>query len=352
MQRKLAQFKQSCKARSQLEIIRQQADLASLSGDQAEYELASRAYTSGDLPSAAEWYRKAAINDFADAPLKLAMVLDSLAEKHRTASEGQLAGPEELYLATEAAHWYLTAYAAGDIEALEVFDCLERLLKRHNPADRPARPRLVVAADDVHSGEGTRAPAVHEQPAAKSPATTSSGDNCLLLPPPPDHGCVPHSSRRNRVETVRTVTRQHDRFSAQAKPRDGRKMCVLPDFKIRSLGNFSVVSTPPDLDVSNARELMHALLTASTQAPLVVVDMTTTTFCDSTGLLPLHWMSEWMQAACGELRVVCNERVRRIMAITKDDAHVAIFASVTEALDTRPRLDTGPQCAGILWLAA
>jgi hypothetical protein len=92
----------------------------------------------------------AAINDFADAQLKQARVLDALAGMYLTRPESRVATRQEMDLVSEAARWYAAAYAAGDIEAAEYMD---NLIARHD-FTRP-RARRTPAADNAGSGTGT-----------------------------------------------------------------------------------------------------------------------------------------------------------------------------------------------------
>jgi hypothetical protein len=138
LQRKLNQLKKARASRTPLEVLRQQAELESLELDQAAYKLGSQAHADGDLPEAARWYRAAAINDFADAPFKLATVLDALAATY-------LARPdlrEERGLVTEAANWYLAAFLAGDLEGLDPLDSLIARL------DKQVGTSLTAVGDD------------------------------------------------------------------------------------------------------------------------------------------------------------------------------------------------------------
>lgn len=121
-------LKEKRNARTQMEVLQQQNELASLELDHAAYQLASEAESKGDLARAARWYTAAALNDFGDASLKLAKILDALAEKHLRAQGGNPATREELNLVTEACRWYGDAIAAGETEAYEL---LEALLERH-----------------------------------------------------------------------------------------------------------------------------------------------------------------------------------------------------------------------------
>jgi hypothetical protein len=155
IQRRLARFKETCDARSDREVLRQQADmdvyLEAHDKDLADYERAERAYVNGDMALAAEWYRKAADNDFADSALRLAMVLDALAEKYLTMPGRTTTGPDEDNLVIEASHWYLTAYMAGDIERDDAVELIERLITRHDPTTASTRPVLVVATSAADS---------------------------------------------------------------------------------------------------------------------------------------------------------------------------------------------------------
>ncbi len=146
LQRNLARLKEARKARSQHEVLRQQAELDSLDLDQSAYEVASQADQHGDLQTAAQWYRVAAMNDFADAQFKLAEVLHALADKYLARPESRVATREELNLVEVAAHWYLSAIAAGDIEAV---DPLDKLIAHHDQTRPRARTTLVVAAPDA-----------------------------------------------------------------------------------------------------------------------------------------------------------------------------------------------------------
>lgn len=130
---KFSQLARAREARSQSEVLRLRVELENLELDAAAYGLARQAERAGELTTAAHWYSSAAMNDFADSPLRLARVLDRLARKHQAGSAGQAASREESYLVTEAARWYLSAFAAGEIGATAYLD---DLLARHDLAQR------------------------------------------------------------------------------------------------------------------------------------------------------------------------------------------------------------------------
>jgi hypothetical protein len=128
---KLSQLRQVREARSQLEVLRQHSEFNTLELDKAAYQLASQAQADGDLHTAARWYRAAALNDFANASLELAKILHSLADRYLADAESQLFEHEEMLLGVEAAHWYVAAFVAGEIEAASFLD---ELIARHDPS--------------------------------------------------------------------------------------------------------------------------------------------------------------------------------------------------------------------------
>jgi hypothetical protein len=152
LQYKLSQIKEARKARTPHEALRQQAELDSLELDEAAYKLASQADQDGNLLEAARWYRVGAINDYAEAPLKLAIVLDSLAARYLSKPDSPVATREELGLVSEAALWYSRAFAAGEIEAAELLDSL---IARHDWQNRATFAVAVYGSgrgDDANAG--------------------------------------------------------------------------------------------------------------------------------------------------------------------------------------------------------
>jgi anti-sigma B factor antagonist len=105
-------------------------------------------------------------------------------------------------------------------------------------------------------------------------------------------------------------------------------------FLVDLVGGVVVVATPEEIDIRNAEALRSALLEAAASGPgPLVVDMTRTQFCDSSGphaLLDAHQRAE----AEGRevLMVVPKAIVRRIFALTGVDRLVPHFTSLTEAL--------------------
>jgi hypothetical protein len=132
---RLAALEAEHRDRSALASARLRAMLDCLELDWAAYELARQQDDAGQLAAAARWYRLAAANDFADAPVRLGRVLETLAQ----AAADQRA---ELALVSEAARWYAEAYGAGHPEAAERLDGMigHYDARRHPPAEPPDLP--------------------------------------------------------------------------------------------------------------------------------------------------------------------------------------------------------------------
>jgi anti-sigma B factor antagonist len=124
----------------------------------------------------------------------------------------------------------------------------------------------------------------------------------------------------------------------------------MPDdrFPVELVGGVPVVAAPEEIDVTNAEALRSALLRAAAagHGPLVV-DMTDTRFCDSSGLhtlLAAHKRAEAEGRAV--LLVIPSTTVLRVFAITGVDRVIPNFASLAEALTQAGRTDDQ---AGFAW---
>jgi anti-anti-sigma factor len=107
------------------------------------------------------------------------------------------------------------------------------------------------------------------------------------------------------------------------------------EIAIRIHGHLAVVTAPAEIDLANATDLLSALRAAAAGASIVILDMAATTFCDSTGFLPIVKTADQLRARGGDLRVVCcSPRLYKIMTYNKDHDHVSYFASMIEALNT------------------
>jgi anti-sigma B factor antagonist len=99
-------------------------------------------------------------------------------------------------------------------------------------------------------------------------------------------------------------------------------------------GQAAVVSLPDEIDISNADGVREILLsTINRGAALLVVDMSTTTFCDSAGVNALVRAFKRATASGAGMRlVVATTAVQRILAITGVDHLIDIFPSVAAAM--------------------
>lgn len=100
-----------------------------------------------------------------------------------------------------------------------------------------------------------------------------------------------------------------------------------------------VLETPAEIDITTADQLHAALLHAIRDAhQVVVVDMTSTHFCDAAGLHTLIAAHNRAQAEGGGLRLVvpAEGAVWRVFSLTGMCRFVPCFASLEEALAPAP----------------
>ena len=105
-------------------------------------------------------------------------------------------------------------------------------------------------------------------------------------------------------------------------------------FPFEVASGVPVVTAPEEIDITNAPELRSALMEAAAHGPgALVVDMTRTQFCDSSGLHTLLAAHKRAQAVGGELRLVISAApVLRVFAITGVDRIIPNFTSLDQAL--------------------
>jgi anti-sigma B factor antagonist len=104
-------------------------------------------------------------------------------------------------------------------------------------------------------------------------------------------------------------------------------------FTVREIDGLPVVSAPEEIDIGNAAQLRSALLRAAADHPVIVVDLSGTEFCDSSGLNVLVRALRRAQADGGEVRLVATTApVLRILSVTGVGTVLPLFASVAEAL--------------------
>lgn len=105
-------------------------------------------------------------------------------------------------------------------------------------------------------------------------------------------------------------------------------------FPVEVIGYVPVITAPGEIDAANAAGLRAALCDAAGHGNrTLVVDMSRTQFCDSSGLTVLVRAQQGAQAQGGEVvLVVSADAVLRILALTGADRLVPHFASLDEAL--------------------
>jgi anti-sigma B factor antagonist len=105
-------------------------------------------------------------------------------------------------------------------------------------------------------------------------------------------------------------------------------------FPLEVIQGVPVVAAPGELDITNAEALRSALLTAAVDGPgTLVIDMTRTRFCDSSGL---HTLIAAHKRAVAEgrelLLVIPSTTVLRVFSLTAMDRVIPNFTSLAEAL--------------------
>jgi anti-sigma B factor antagonist len=105
-------------------------------------------------------------------------------------------------------------------------------------------------------------------------------------------------------------------------------------FTVALVGGVPVVAAPEEIDITNAGALRSALLHAAAGGHrTLVVDMTQTRFCDSSGLHTLIAAHRRAEAEGREmLLVIPGAAVLRVFAITAMDRVIPNFPSLDEAL--------------------
>ena len=111
----------------------------------------------------------------------------------------------------------------------------------------------------------------------------------------------------------------------------------MPDdrFPVEVVGGVPVVAAPEEIDITNAEALRSALLSAAAADGhgTLVVDMTRTRFCDSSGLHTLIAAHKRAGAEGREvLLVIPSTAVLRVFALTGMDTVIPNFTSLAEAL--------------------
>ena len=105
-------------------------------------------------------------------------------------------------------------------------------------------------------------------------------------------------------------------------------------FPFEVVSGVPVVTAPEEIDITSAPDLRSALVDAAARGHgTLVVDMTQTQFCDSSGLHTLLAAHRRAQAEGGALMLVISASpVLRIFAVTGIDRMIPSFTSLDQAL--------------------
>jgi anti-sigma B factor antagonist len=105
-------------------------------------------------------------------------------------------------------------------------------------------------------------------------------------------------------------------------------------FPVEVVEGVPVVTAPEEIDITNAAALRSALLQAAANGNgALVVDMSQTRFCDSSGLHTLLAAHKRARAEGGELLLVIPSlAVLRVFVLTGVDKMIRNFARLAEAL--------------------
>jgi len=110
----------------------------------------------------------------------------------------------------------------------------------------------------------------------------------------------------------------------------------MPDgsFPVQIVEGMPVVAAPEEIDITNAEALRAALLEAAVNGhDTLVVDMTRTQFCDSSGLHTLIAAHRRAEAEGREvLLIIPSTTVLRVFVLTGMDRVIPNFTSLPEAL--------------------
>jgi anti-sigma B factor antagonist len=106
-------------------------------------------------------------------------------------------------------------------------------------------------------------------------------------------------------------------------------------FPVEMICGVPVVTTPLELDLTNAPRLESALSAAAPDGTgAVVVDMSRTRFCDIAGLRTLLMARTRLRAGGGDLLLVIGEEaVLRILELTGADRLIRLVTDVKEAIE-------------------
>jgi anti-sigma B factor antagonist len=112
----------------------------------------------------------------------------------------------------------------------------------------------------------------------------------------------------------------------------------------RWLGSWAVVTLPQEIDVSNSQQIGQELASVVDQgAVMLIVDMTVSSFCDTSGARELIAARKYAHAGGAEIRLVVKAHaVLRVFEIIGLGDLFDIFPDLATALAGLPAAEAGP----------
>ena len=108
------------------------------------------------------------------------------------------------------------------------------------------------------------------------------------------------------------------------------------DDEVRWAGQQAVIATPAEIDVTNTDGVRQALLTAASLGPpVLIIDMSRTTFCDSAGVQAIIATYRQAKGTRTQVRLVATT-VLRILTLVGADQLIPIYPTLEAALAEAP----------------
>ena len=113
-----------------------------------------------------------------------------------------------------------------------------------------------------------------------------------------------------------------------------------------------MVRGPAEIDITNAGQLRAVLLAAAAQGyATIVVDLTETSFCDTSGLQVLVLAHRRAAAEGGELRLVVRAAtLLRLFSLTGVDHVIPNFTTLDQAVSELPAIAIRPRSSDVTGL--
>jgi anti-sigma B factor antagonist len=107
------------------------------------------------------------------------------------------------------------------------------------------------------------------------------------------------------------------------------------DCKLWRAGPHAILTLPAEIDLANADQVREALLAAIGHDPVLIADMSRTTFCDSAGVQAVITANRLAAATGTEFRLVATA-VLRIFTVIGADQLISIYPTLEAALADPP----------------